>query len=133
MRIDVRTERREQLMDITARVQDAVAESGVAEGDVLVYCPHTTAGITINEAADPDVATDILAMLHRLVPHAGEWRHAEGNSDAHVKATLVGSSVLVPLGGGRLSLGTWQGIYFCEFDGPRSRSITVSVRGGERS
>ena len=130
MRFEVRTSAREQMVDITERVRDAVARAGTASGRALVFCPHTTAGITINEAADPDVAADILAGLSRLVPPAGPWRHAEGNSDAHIKATLVGSSVEVPVAEGRPVLGTWQGVFFCEFDGPRTRSVSVTVHVG---
>lgn len=133
MRIELRTERRGQLVDVTAEVRRIVAGSGVADGTALVYCTHTTAGVTINEAADPDVAADILDGLARLVPAHGGWRHAEGNSDAHIKATLVGSSVLVPVIDGELALGTWQGIFFCEFDGPRRRSLVVTVSGEKHS
>jgi secondary thiamine-phosphate synthase enzyme len=130
MRFELRTHSREAMVDITGQVRDAIARSGVATGHALVYCPHTTAGITINEAADPDVAADILAGLARLVPADGPWRHAEGNSDAHLKATLVGSGVMVPVADGRPLLGTWQGVFFCEFDGPRTRSVSVTVHAG---
>lgn len=133
MRIDVHSARREQMIDITRRIRDAVAESGVKNGAVLVYCPHTTAGITVNESADSDVATDILARLAELAPHRWRWQHAEGNSDAHVKATIVGSSALIPIAEGQMLLGTWQGIFFCEFDGPRTRSVTVTILPAERS
>jgi secondary thiamine-phosphate synthase enzyme len=128
-RIDMRTEHREQLVDITARVADAVASSPVAEGIAHVFSMHTTAAVTINENADPDVVRDVLAGLERVAPRQGGWLHAEGNSDAHLKATLVGSGVTVPVSGGRLVLGTWQGIYFCEFDGPRTRHVVVTVVG----
>jgi len=124
---EVRTEHREVLVDITAQVQTAVAESDVQDGAVLVYVPHTTAGVTINEAADPSVRADIAMAMERLVPADLPFRHLEGNSDAHVKASLMGSSVTVPLAGGRLQLGTWQGVYFAEFDGPRRRRVAVSV------
>ena len=117
-------------VDVTGKVADAVAESGVAEGVVHVFVTHTTAGITINENADPDVVRDIKAALQRMVPDRGDYRHAEGNSPAHVKASLMGSSVTVPLAGGRLVLGTWQGIYLCEFDGPRTRRVHVTVVRG---
>lgn len=133
MRIELRTQSREQMVDITTHVRRLVTESGVAEGSALVYCPHTTASITINEAADPDVPADILAGLARIVPEHGSWRHAEGNSDAHIKATLVGCSALVPVIAGELALGTWQGIFFCEFDGPRLRSFHVTVTAETRS
>jgi secondary thiamine-phosphate synthase enzyme len=128
-RIEIRTERREQLVDITARVADAVSEARVGEGIAHVFSSHTTAGITINENADPDVLHDLLAGLERIAPRHSGWRHAEGNSDAHVKATLVGPAVTVPVSEGRLALGTWQAIYFCEFDGPRTRFVVVSVVG----
>jgi secondary thiamine-phosphate synthase enzyme len=124
---EVRTDRRVVLVDVTAQVQSAVADSDVTNGAVLVYVPHTTAGVTINESADPSVRADIDMALDRLVPADLPFRHLEGNSDAHVKASLMGSSVTVPLAGGRLQLGTWQGIYFAEFDGPRRRRVLVTV------
>lgn len=125
----VRTSSRSQMVDITSRVAGAVEASGVRDGVVTVYVPHTTAGITINENADPDVVTDMLGALDRLVPRTGPYRHAEGNSDAHVKSSLLGHSVTVLVRGGSLVLGTWQGVYLCEFDGPRSRRVLVDVRG----
>lgn len=125
--IPVETGSREQLVDITDRVARAVEASGVRDGILYVYCTHTTAGLTVNENADPDVARDLLAGLEVLAPRSARWRHAEGNADAHVKATLVGSSVSVPLSEGRLLLGTWQAIYFAEFDGPRRRTVVVTV------
>jgi secondary thiamine-phosphate synthase enzyme len=128
-RVQLRTQRREEFVDVTGHVADAVRASGVHEGWALVYCPHTTAGITINENADPDVVTDVLAALRELAPQHAGWRHVEGNSDGHVKASLVGSSVTIPIAEGRLALGTWQGVYFCEFDGPRTRNVLVSVLG----
>jgi secondary thiamine-phosphate synthase enzyme len=118
---------REGLIDITEQVQRAVRDSGVADGIVVVYCPHTTAGLTINENADPDVAGDLLFGLDAAVPDRAEFRHTEGNSAAHLKASVVGSSATVIVDSGRLVLGTWQGIYFCEFDGPRSRRFHVKV------
>ena len=124
---EVGTDHREVLVDITAQVQAAAAASDVQDGAVLVYVPHTTAGVTINEAADPSVRADIALAMERLVPADLPFRHLEGNSDAHVKASLVGSSVTIPLAGGRLQLGTWQGVYFAEFDGPRRRRVVVSV------
>jgi secondary thiamine-phosphate synthase enzyme len=127
---DVRTGRRVEFVDVTARVQSAVAETDARDGAVLVFVPHTTAGVTINEDADPSVRVDIATALERIVPPDLPFTHAEGNSDAHVKASLTGSSVLVPLAGGRLQLGTWQGIYFAEFDGPRRRHVLVSVLAG---
>lgn len=128
-RLEVRTGVREQMIDITLRIAEEIRSSGVAEGLALVFCPHTTAGITINENADPDVANDLLEGLGRIAPREAGWKHAEGNSDGHLKAALVGSSVTVPVSGGMPVLGTWQGIYFCEFDGPRSRSVLVNVIG----
>lgn len=125
--IEVRTRRREELVDITDRVADVVAASGVAEGVAELWCPHTTAALTVNEAADPSVARDIVAGLARLVPRDAGWQHAEGNSDAHLKSSLFGVSVRVPVSRGRLALGTWQGVFFCEFDGPRSRRVEVRV------
>jgi len=129
MEIEVRTQRREEMVDITVEVAAAVREAKTGSGHVFVYCPHTTAGLTINEAADPDVRADILSGLERLVPRAGGWRHAEGNADAHIKASLMGSSVTVPIDGGKMALGTWQGVFLCEFDGPRRRTVLVSVTG----
>jgi secondary thiamine-phosphate synthase enzyme len=123
--LDVQTHEREVFVDLSRDLQSLVKARGWAEGAVLLFCPHTTAGLTINEGADPDVKRDLLATLRRLVPEQGDYRHAEGNSDAHLKASLMGSSVLVPLQGGRLRLGTWQAIYFCEFDGPRQRQVQV--------
>jgi secondary thiamine-phosphate synthase enzyme len=123
----VKTSSRTDLRDITGEVASAVAKAGLKEGTCLVYVPHTTAGITINENADPAVRADIMSTLERMVPWQGPYRHAEGNSAAHVKASLVGFSVLVPVNGGRLVLGTWQGIYFCEFDGPRTRKVHVQA------
>jgi secondary thiamine-phosphate synthase enzyme len=118
---------KENLYSITARVQEAVRESGVQDGVCTVFCPHTTAGITINENADPDVVTDLLLGLRSAFPDRDEFRHAEGNSSAHLKASCVGSSVQVIVQAGELILGRWQGIYFCEFDGPRTRQFVVSV------
>ena len=127
--IAVATQAREELVDVTARLSDIALGSGVTDGVVVVTCPHTTAAVTVNENADPDVARDILDGLARLVPRDG-WRHAEGNADAHLKAALVGSSVTVPLVHGALGLGTWQAVYLCEFDGPRRRGLSVSVLPG---
>lgn len=128
--IQVKTNTRIQFVDITSRVREAITVSGLREGVAVVYVPHTTAGITINEAADPSVVTDITAKLSQLVPHESSYRHAEGNSDAHIKATLVGSSVNVIVSAGSPVLGTWQGIFFCEFDGPRHRKVMVKVMHG---
>jgi secondary thiamine-phosphate synthase enzyme len=125
--MDVRTGSRVEAVDITARVQEIVARSGAVSGAVLVCAAHTTAGLTINENADPDVMSDLMGTLSQLIPRAGGYAHAEGNSDAHVKSSLMGHSVVVPVEDARLQLGTWQGIYFCEFDGPRSRRVCVQL------
>ena len=130
--IALQTHNRCEFIDVTGRVQEAVAECGLGEGAVMVFVPHTTAGITINENADPSVVDDLLDNLQRLVPEHGNYRHSEGNSDAHCKASLMGSSVLVPVKSGKLVLGTWQGIYFCEFDGPRSRKFQVAGLAGSQ-
>ncbi len=121
----IATTRREEFVDITPQVAAALRGSGLAEGAVLVYSPHTTAGVTINEGADPDVRRDMLAHLALLVPARADFRHAEGNSDAHIKTSLMGPSQLIPVTGGRLALGAWQKIYLCEFDGPRQRTVLV--------
>lgn len=118
----VSTSRTMQFSDITAQVQKGVTASGIVDGVCVVYNPHTTAGLTINEGADPDVQSDILAALQKIVPQL-PYQHQEGNSPAHVMASLVGSSVTVFIENGRLQLGTWQKIFFCEFDGPRSRKV----------
>jgi secondary thiamine-phosphate synthase enzyme len=124
--IPVRTSRRCELVDVTDSVEHLVGQLGVEEGGVLVASPHTTAGVTVNEGYDPDVAGDLLRRLERLVPKDGEGdRHAEGNSDSHLKTAFVGSSVVVPVSGGRLALGRWQRVFFCEFDGPRQRELRV--------
>jgi len=125
--IEVRSAAREELIDITAAVGGAVRESSFEKGFCLVFVPHTTAGVLINENADPDVTADILMALQKIVPDTLPFRHGEGNSAAHVKATLVGSSVTVPVEGGRLDLGTWQAVYFAEFDGPRRRRVYVGL------
>ena len=128
--IEVRTRGRDELVDITAQVAAAVRAAGVADGHVTVYVPHTTAGVTINENADPDVPRDVLAALDAAVPwQQGFYRHTEGNSAAHVKSSLVGCSAVVPIAGGRMTLGTWQAVFFCEFDGPRSRHALITVTG----
>ena len=119
---------REGFTNVTAEVAEAVSRSGVREGRCVVYCPHTTAGITINENADPDVVHDMLIGLSKAFPDRGEFLHSEGNSSAHLKSTCVGASATVIVAGGKLLLGTWQGIYFCEFDGPRNRKFYVQVQ-----
>ena len=123
--ISVQTKSRSEFVDITRQVQAAIDGLGLKDGAVTVFVPHTTAGITINEHADPDVVSDIMTVLDRVVPWSADYRHGEGNSAAHVKAGLMGSSVRVIVSGGRLALGTWQGIFFCEFDGPRRREVWV--------
>ncbi|UCG17027.1 MAG: YjbQ family protein [Phycisphaerales bacterium] len=126
--LGVRSHQRCEMIDVTAQVASAVAESGMGDGQVVIFVPHTTAGVTINENADPDVQHDILLTLGELIPRVrGGYRHGEGNSDAHVKASLVGSSETVLVEGGRLVLGTWQGIYFAEFDGPRTRRMHLAM------
>ena len=116
-----------QMLPITRQVAEAVEASAVVDGICLVYCPHTTAAITINENSDPDVVSDLLFSLEKVGPDRPEYRHFEGNSAAHFKAMLVGESVNVPIHNGKLALGRWQGIYFCEFDGPRSRHFEVQI------
>ena len=128
--ITVPTDRRDQMVEITSQVQDFVRTTNTTQGYVVVYIPHTTAGVTINENADPDVVHDMLLQLDEMVPwRQPVYRHVEGNSASHVKATMTGSSATILIQDGRLILGTWQGIYFCEFDGPRSRKAVISVFG----
>jgi len=126
-RIQINSTRRCEMIDITPQVAEAVREAGIDEGLCTVYCPHTTGAVTVNEGADPDVAADILARLERLAPPDAGYRHAEGNSDAHIKAALVGPSVTIPVENGRPVLGTWQRIFFCEFDGPRQRTALIKI------
>jgi secondary thiamine-phosphate synthase enzyme len=125
--ISIRTRRRQHLVDITDQVQDAVTASGVTDGVCHLFVPHTTAAVTINEKADPDVARDIESTLERIVPPGWEYRHGEGNSDAHVKSSLIGASESLFVRNGRLVLGTWQAVFFCEFDGPRTRRCLVNL------
>ena len=120
---------RENFNNITRQVRQAITESGVQNGIAVVFCPHTTAGMTINENADPDVVHDMLLGLTKAYPDRTDFRHSEGNSAAHLKATAIGSSVTIIIANGKPMLGTWQGIYFCEFDGPRSRKFFVKVVG----
>jgi len=124
----VKTGRRTQLVDVTAEVERAVEKAGVTDGVCYVYVPHTTAGVMINEHFDPDVATDLEGVFEKLVPRAGEYRHAEGNSDSHAKAAITGTSAIIFIEAGKLALGRWQGVFFCEFDGPRERKLWVKVR-----
>jgi secondary thiamine-phosphate synthase enzyme len=127
---EVQTHRRTEFLDITDRVREAVRRRGVGQGVCVVYCPHTTAAITINENADPDVVHDILAWLQRTIPQQqADFRHGEGNSDAHIKSSLVGASAMLLVESGDLVLGRWQGVYFCEFDGPRRRTVHVQCLG----
>ncbi|HVP38301.1 MAG TPA: secondary thiamine-phosphate synthase enzyme YjbQ [Candidatus Saccharimonadales bacterium] len=127
--INVSTGARAELLDITARLEAWVSARRLREGVLTVLCPHTTAGLTVNEGYDPDVAADIVTTLTRLVPRDRGYRHAEGNSDAHILSTLVGTSVRVLVRGGRLDLGRWQAVFFCEFDGPRARECRLAFEG----
>ncbi len=126
--ISVRTSSRIEMVDITSQIRSAVSKSGTQEGICTVYCPHTTAGITINENADPDVVFDIQKKLQNLIPAHENYRHMEGNSDAHIKSSLIGNSIQIIISGGSPRLGTWQGIYFCEFDGPRTRRVWIQIK-----
>ncbi|WP_045219492.1 secondary thiamine-phosphate synthase enzyme YjbQ [Desulfonatronum thioautotrophicum] len=121
--LTIQTPQRETMVDITAQVQDIVRNQGFQDGMLVLFCPHTTAGLTINENADPTVVRDIVTTLRRLIPHQGDFHHTEGNSDAHIKASMMGSDLRILVEEGRLLLGIWQGIFFTEFDGPRSRKI----------
>lgn len=126
----ISTKKRNELIDITSQVSSIVNQAGISNGDAIVYCPHTTAAITINENADPSVPHDILLTLEEIIPCSRPgYRHTEGNSDAHCKSSLLGCSEQILISGGSLALGTWQGIFFCEFDGPRNRKVYVQVRG----
>jgi secondary thiamine-phosphate synthase enzyme len=126
-RIKVQTKSKTELVDISREVHQTVKKSDMAEGICTVYIPHTTCGVTINENADPSVRQDIIMELNKVIPFDDGYRHLEGNSAAHIKASLMGASVCIPVSGGQMLLGTWQGIYLCEFDGPRTRSVIVSV------
>ena len=123
MDIAVKTRSRTELVDITAAVQTTIREAGIRDGFCMVFVPHTTAAVTINENADPTVKDDMLKVINKVIPWDDGYRHLEGNSAAHIKSTLVGASELVAIVGGKLQLGTWQGIFFCEFDGPRRRKV----------
>jgi secondary thiamine-phosphate synthase enzyme len=125
--LSVQTRRRAQLVDVTTDVAEAVARSGVRQGVCHVFVPHTTAGVTINEGADPDVARDIETHLASIVPKESAFEHAEGNSDAHIKTVLIGPACAVPVRDGKLALGTWQAIFLCEWDGPRTRRVEIAV------
>lgn len=126
-RIGISTTSRVDFADITATVAEAVRSSGIQSGICYLFVPHTTAGITVNEHADPSVVDDIEAQLEAMIPQHRNYRHLEGNAPAHIKASLVGNSLAVPVDGGRLVLGTWQGIFFCEFDGPRQRNLLIKI------
>jgi len=128
--LDIYTERRTHFVDITDEIKEIVNKSGIDEGICYVYVPHTTAGVFINENADPDVKIDIENTLEKLVPWVSNYRHVEGNAAAHIKSVIVGSSVSVPISKGRLLLGTWQGIFFAEFDGPRTRKVIIKIIEG---
>ena len=125
--ISIRTPGRTAMVDITAKVEEIVSKSGVKSGICMIFVPHTTAGITINENADPDVVSDILKEMNKIVPFNDNYAHLEGNSAAHIKASIFGFSQQLIIEEGRLALGTWQGIYFCEFDGPRNRQVYVKI------
>ena len=126
-KLSITTRQHSQMVDITAEVQRVVSAGGITDGTVVIFCPHTTAGLTINEHADPDVAADLLESLDRLAPWQAHYRHTEGNAAAHIKSALLGHSLTVLVEGGRLALGTWQGLLLCEFDGPRQRRVMVKV------
>jgi len=126
-RISVKTDSRVQLIDITGKVRSAVRKSGIKEGVCFVFCPHTTAGLTINENADPSVQRDIINALNKLIPAGAGYTHSEGNADSHIKSSLFGQSLTIFVEDGDLTLGTWQGIYFCEGDGPRVREVWIKV------
>jgi secondary thiamine-phosphate synthase enzyme len=128
----VRTQNRVEFVDISHQIAEAIREEGVDDGLCLVFCPHTTAAITINENADPDVSRDVVAELNTVIPFDDGYRHSEGNSAAHIKSSLVGCSETLIVEDGRPVLGTWQGVYFCEFDGPRSRRVQVKIIGSSR-
>jgi secondary thiamine-phosphate synthase enzyme len=127
MLLSVQTRAKTEFIDITSQIQGKVKETGIEDGCCLIYVPHTTAAVTINESADPSVANDILNTLNRIVPWEAAYTHLEGNSAAHVKSTLVGISEMVAIENSRLVLGTWQGIFFCEFDGPRTRTVKIKI------
>ena len=130
VKLDVRTNSQTQFIDITQEVQQAISKSGIKSGICQIFIPHTTAGVTINENADPSVTRDILMELNKVIPFRDGYHHQEGNSAAHIKSSLVGCSLAVIIDGGQIQLGTWQGIYFCEFDGPRSRRVWLKIISG---
>ena len=126
-KISVRTSKHEQLIDITSEIREFVRNSNISEGKVTIFIPHTTAAVTINENADPDVQHDLILALKRISPNLLEFKHMEGNSDAHTKSSIIGCSQDIIINEGKLLLGTWQGIYFCEFDGPRTRTAIIRI------
>jgi secondary thiamine-phosphate synthase enzyme len=125
--LSITTSQQTEFLDITGKVEEVILKTQVSDGLALIFIPHTTAGITINEGADPNVQEDILRMLNQMVPFKGPYRHTEGNSPAHIKASLVGSSVSALIENGRLVLGQWQSLFFCEFDGPRTRKVLIKI------
>jgi len=128
-KLQIQTHSREEMVDITTAVRRMINENGWSDGALLLYCPHTTGAVTINEGADPDVVRDITVNMNKLVPYRGDYHHAEGNSDAHIKSSMFGCDQMVIVEGGNVQLGTWQKIYFCEFDGPRTRKLWVKWLG----
>ncbi|MFX1513469.1 MAG: secondary thiamine-phosphate synthase enzyme YjbQ [Promethearchaeota archaeon] len=129
-RIDIKSKKRVEFLNITTRIKQVVKDANIKQGICSIYVPHTTAGITINESADPAVPVDIISQLEQLVPLHGNYKHAEGNSDAHIKTLLTGNNVTIPLIEGQLALGTWQAIFFCEYDGPRNRRAQIMIIRG---
>jgi secondary thiamine-phosphate synthase enzyme len=128
-KLSLKTNKRIELLDITSKISSAVSKSAISDGICVVFCPHTTAGLTINENADPSVQSDIIGAMNRMVPANAGYAHSEGNADSHVKSSLFGPSLNIIVESGKLQLGTWQGIYFCESDGPRNREIWVKIVG----
>jgi len=127
MILSVKTRERTELIDVTSDINQLIQKSGTDQGLCMLYVPHTTAAVTINESADPSVKADILMILNKIIPFEANYRHLEGNSAAHIKSTLVGASEIIAIEDGQLALGTWQGVFFCEFDGPRSRKLQVRI------
>lgn len=125
--LKVKTSSRTEMKDVTSEIAKAVAETGIINGLCVAYVPHTTAAVTVNERVDPDVMLDVSDALSEQYPHEHGWRHSEGNSDSHVKSSVIGPSIAIPVENGRLTLGTWQGVFFCEFDGPRNRNLYIQV------
>ncbi|MCM8823812.1 MAG: secondary thiamine-phosphate synthase enzyme YjbQ [Candidatus Omnitrophica bacterium] len=128
--INISSTKRTEFIDITSQIERVIREKEIEEGICIIFCPHTTAGLTINENADPSVRSDIIAHIEKLIPYRGHYLHLEGNADSHIKASIFGSSLSLIVKNKRLILGRWQGIYFCEFDGPRERKVYVKVLSG---